>query len=315
MRARRSSSTGVPTLTAKGSTLNRTLVIVLLTGALAGQSGTTEGRVGRAVRMQDRGGGRLAGKVALITGTAGGQGRAAALMFAAEGATVVGTDLQPGGAAETVDLVRAAGGRMTSTHPLDLVDEAAVSGWISDAAERHGGIDILYNNAAATRFAALEAVTYQDWSYVLRNELDLVFVVTKQAWPYLKRRGTSAVILVGSTAGITGSMTNTRVAHTAAKGAVVALTKQLAAEGAPHGIRVNCVSPGMIRTPATESDLLAEDHPMRTIERHIPLRRIGAPEEVARCVSFLASDEASYVTGANLMVDGGWSAVLPGSEA
>ena len=92
------------------------------------------------------------------------------------------------------------------------------------------------------------------------------------------------------------------------------MTKQLAAEGAAHGIRANCISPGMIRTPATEGDLLAPDHPMRTIARAIPLGRIGTPEEVGRCALFLASDEASYVTGANLIVDGGWSAVLPGAS-
>jgi NAD(P)-dependent dehydrogenase (short-subunit alcohol dehydrogenase family) len=130
--------------------------------------------------------GRLDGKVALITGTAGGQGRAAALLFAAEGATVVGTDSNAAGAEETVELVRAAAGDMDST-------------------------------------------------------------------------------------------------------------------------------PGMIRTPATEEDLLAPDHPMRSIASAIPLGRIGAPEEVARCALFLPSDEASYVTGANLVVDGGWSAVLPGA--
>jgi NAD(P)-dependent dehydrogenase (short-subunit alcohol dehydrogenase family) len=119
------------------------------------------------------------------------------------------------------------------------------------------------------------------------------------------------VILVGSTAGITGSMSNHRVAHTVTKGGIVALTKQLAAEGAPHRIRVNCVSPGMIETPATRSDLLAADHPMRDIARAIPLGRVGRADEVARCALFLASDEASYVTGTNLVVDGGWSAVLP----
>ncbi len=248
--------------------------------------------------------GRLAGKVVLITGTAGGQGRAAALLFAAEGASVVGTDVQPAGAQETVELVRKAGGTMTSSHPVDLTDEAAAA----------SGVDVLYNNAAATRFAPLEQVAYADWTFVLRNELDLVFLVTRAAWPHLKERGSSSVVLVGSTAGITGSLTNTRVAHTAAKGAVVALTKQLAAEGALHGIRVNCVSPGMIETPATQRDLLAADHPMRRISRHIPLGRVGRPEEVARCALFLASDEASYVTGANLVVDGGWSAVLPGAE-
>ena len=146
---------------------------------------------------------------------------------------------------------------------------------------------------------------------MLRHELDVVFFPVKHAWPHLKRSPAPAVILVGSTAGITGSMSNSRVAHTVTKGGIVALTKQLAAEGAPHGIRVNCVSPGMIETQATRSDLLAADHPMREIARAIPLGRVGQADEVARCARFLASDEASYVTGANLVVDGGWSAVLP----
>lgn len=257
--------------------------------------------------------GRLAGKVALITGTAGGQGRAAALLFAAEGAVVVGTDVNADGAKETVELVRAAGGRMDSTHPLDLSDEAGAAAWVDAAAAAHGGIDIVYNNAGATRFSPIAETSYADWSFTVRNELDIVFLVTRQAWPHLIARGGGSVLLVGSTAGLTGSLTNTRIAHTATKGGVVAMTRQLAAEGAAHGIRANCVSPGMIRTPATEGDLLAPDHPMRSIARAIPLGRIGAPEDVARCALFLASDEAAYVTGANLVVDGGWSAVLPGA--
>jgi NAD(P)-dependent dehydrogenase (short-subunit alcohol dehydrogenase family) len=254
---------------------------------------------------------RLADKVALITGTAGGQGRAAALRFAAEGATVAGCDVKADAAAETVEMVRGAGGRMTSTH-LDLADEAAVQDWVDDVAGRHGGIDIVYNNAGATRFAPIEATTYADWSFTMRNELDIVFLVTRAAWPHLKARSGGTVLLVGSTAGLTGSMTNQRVAHTASKGGIVALTRQLAAEGAPHGIRVNCLSPGMVRSPATESDLLAPESPMRDIARAIPLGRIGTADEVVSCALFLASDEASYVTGANLVVDGGWSAVLPG---
>jgi NAD(P)-dependent dehydrogenase (short-subunit alcohol dehydrogenase family) len=201
---------------------------------------------------------------------------------------------------------------MESRHPLDLGDEAAVKAWVDDAARDHSGIDIVYNNAGATRFSPVAETSYDDWAFTLRNELSIVFLVTKHAWPHLVARGGGAVLLVGSTAGISGSVTNTRIAHTATKGGVVAMTKQLAAEGAVHNIRANCISPGMIRTPATEADLLADDHPMRTIARSIPLGRIGDPEEVARCALFLASDEASYVTGANLVVDGGWSAVLPG---
>lgn len=254
---------------------------------------------------------RLSGKIVLITGTASGQGRAAALLFAAEGAVVVGTDLDSDGAADTVEMVRAAGGVMDSTHPLDLGDEENVRTWVDDAAERHGGVDVVYNNAAATRFSPIAETSYEDWTFTLRNELDIVFLVTKHAWPHLIARGGGNVLLVGSTAGITGSTTNTRIAHTAGKGGVVAMTKQLAGEGARHGIRANCVSPGMIATPASTTTLLSDDHPMRTISRAIPLGRIGTPDDVARCALFLVSDEAAYVTGANLVVDGGWSAVLP----
>lgn len=256
--------------------------------------------------------GRLPGRVALITGTAGGQGRAAALLFAAEGATVSGCDVQVDGARETVELVQAAGGTMTSSAPIDLTNEDAARLWVDDAAAAHGGIDILYANAGATRFAALENVNAEEWDFVLRHELNVVFFPVKHAWKHLKRSAAPAVVLVGSTAGLAGSVTNQRVAHTVTKGGVIALTRQLAAEGAPHGIRVNCISPGMIETSATRSDLLAADHPMRQIAAAIPLGRIGTAEEPARAALFLASDEASYITGANLVVDGGWSAVLPG---
>jgi NAD(P)-dependent dehydrogenase (short-subunit alcohol dehydrogenase family) len=262
-----------------------------------------------------RAGGRLAGKIALITGTGGGQGRAAALAFAAEGATVVGCDLKVDGAERTVDLVTESGGRMESSHPVDLTDEGNVRDWITGAADRHGRIDVLYNNAGATRFAPIEEESYSDWQFTLRNELDVVFLATKHAWPHLKQRGGS-VILVGSTAGLTGSMTLMRSAHTATKGGVVALTRQLAAEGAWHNIRVNCISPGMIMTPATQDDIFGDpDHPMFDIRDHIPLGRIGEPADIATCAVFLASDESSYMTGANLVIDGGWSVVLPGAPA
>ncbi len=240
---------------------------------------------------------RLEGRVALITGTAGGQGAVAADLFAAEGATVVGCDVTsaPGVA------------------QVDLTVEAEVSAWIEDAFAEHGRIDIMYANAGATRFNRLEDVSADEWGFVLRHELDVVFFPVKHAWRYLKESPCAAVVLVGSTAGITGSMTNGRIAHTATKGGVIAMAKQLAAEGAPHGIRVNCVSPGMIETPATRADLLADDHPMRRIAEAIPLGRIGRADEAAKCALFLATDDASYVTGANLVVDGGWSAVLPGA--
>ena len=246
--------------------------------------------------------GRLDGRVAVITGTASGQGRVAAQLFAAEGAIVHGADVDAAGAAETLALV---GGSMTSS-VVDLTDDDAVKRWIDGL----GPIDILYANAGATRFNGIAETTFDEWSWVLRHELDIVFLPVHHAWPHLTDG--ASVVLVGSTAGLTGSVTNTRIAHTATKGGVIAMTRQLAAEGARRGIRANCVSPGMIRTPATEGDLLAADHPMRSIEEHIPLGRIGSAAEVVRAALFLASDEASYITGANLVVDGGWSAVLPG---
>ncbi|MEV4899745.1 SDR family NAD(P)-dependent oxidoreductase [Citricoccus sp. NPDC055426] len=254
---------------------------------------------------------RLAGKTAVITGIAGGQGRAAALLFAEQGARIIGCDLQDEGVRSTVEEIHQNGGEAFG-RAVDLTDEDAVRFWAADTAAEHGPVHILYANAAATRFAPIAELEFSDWRWNLEHELDVVFLPVRHFWASLVAADRSAIVLVGSTAGVTGSVTNGRLAHTATKGAVVAMTKQLAAEGAPHGIRVNAVSPGMIRTPATESDLLAAEHPMARIAEHIPMGRIGAPEEVARCALFLASDEASYVTGANLMVDGGWSAVLPG---
>jgi NAD(P)-dependent dehydrogenase (short-subunit alcohol dehydrogenase family) len=241
--------------------------------------------------------GRLLGKVALISGTARGQGAAAKARFEAEGATVIGGDILS----------------QDGTPYVDVTDEASVAAWVTDAAEAHGRIDILYNNAGAVRFGPIEEQSLADWRFTLAAELDSIFLACKHAWPYLK--ASQGVILnIGSTAGLTGSMTNQRVAHSASKGGVIAVTRQLAAEGAPHGIRANAISPGMIATPGAEQNLLAADHPMRTIATAIPLGRLGTAADVIPAAVFLCSDEAAYITGANLVVDGGWSVVLPGAQ-
>jgi NAD(P)-dependent dehydrogenase (short-subunit alcohol dehydrogenase family) len=242
--------------------------------------------------------GRLLGKVALISGTARGQGEDAARRFAAEGATVVGGDV-----------LEAPG-----VPHLDVTDEGSVASWIAAAVAEHGRIDILYNNAGAVRFAPIEEQSFADWRFTLAAELDSVFLACRYAWPHLRAtRGT--ILNIASTAGILASMTNQRVAHTAAKGGVIAVTRQLAAEGAPHGIRANSISPGLIATPGAQENILAPDHPMRTMAGSIPLGRLGTSEDIVNAAVFLCSDEAQYITGANLVVDGGWSMVLPGQPA
>jgi meso-butanediol dehydrogenase/(S,S)-butanediol dehydrogenase/diacetyl reductase len=257
----------------------------------------------RAVNAQ------LAGKVALISGTARGMGRAAALRFSAEGAIVAGGDVLQDEAQETLALIEGSGAVGSTTH-LDVTDQRSVQAWVQAAAARFHRIDILYANAGAVRFGPIDEQPLADWRLTLAAELDSVFLTAQAAWPYLKAHG-GVIITVGSTAGILGSTSNQRAAHTASKGGVIALTRQLAAEGAPHGIRAVCISPGMISTEGSRDNLLAPDHPMRTIADAIPLRRLGTPEDVVAAAGARPPPHAGYITGTNLVIDGGWSAVLP----
>jgi meso-butanediol dehydrogenase/(S,S)-butanediol dehydrogenase/diacetyl reductase len=253
---------------------------------------------------------RLRDKVVLLSGTARGMGRVAALRFAREGAIVAGGDRLREQADETLELLRAAGGTGSSAR-VDVTDEHSVDAWVQTAADRFGRIDVVYANAGAVRFGPIDGQSVADWRLTLAAELDSVFLTVRAAWPHLVRsRG--VIITVGSTAGISGSLTNRRAAHTASKGGVIALTRQLAAEGAPHGIRAVCISPGMIDTDGAHENLLAPEHPMRAIAEAIPLGRLGTADDVVSAAIFLAGAEAAYITGANLVIDGGWSAVLPG---
>jgi len=258
--------------------------------------------------------GRLAGKVALISGTASGQGRCAAQSFAREGARVVGCDLRVDEARETVAAVRAAGGEMVSLEPVDLTDEAAVARWIDFAVDAYGPFDILYNNAATARAGVLEELRRADWDWNMANELTLVFLAVKHAVPVFRRRGGGAIVNVGSIAGMLGSgmpgNAPGNLVHCVAKAAVIRLTEALAIELSPLGVRVNCVSPGVIDTPQLRP-FLGEDpeSPMRRlVASHCLVPRIGEVQDIVNAALFLASDEASYVTGINLPVDGGFSA-------
>jgi meso-butanediol dehydrogenase / (S,S)-butanediol dehydrogenase / diacetyl reductase len=251
--------------------------------------------------------GRLDGKIALITGIGGGMGRAAALRFTAEGARVVGCDLLPEGAEETVRLVRETGGEIENFAPVQLSDAAAAARWVDEGAEVYGGIDILYNNASAPRFGAIDELSVEDWDFVIDNELNLVFYATRAAWPHLKKRGGGVVLNVGSIAGTRGVEFMPQNAHGTAKAGVINLTQQLAVEGGGHGIRVVCVSPGFTVTPSTAWLVESGPEAFKQNIARIPLGRVGQPEDIVNAALFLASDEASWVTGVNLVVDGGGS--------
>ncbi|MBX3099545.1 MAG: SDR family oxidoreductase [Salinibacterium sp.] len=255
--------------------------------------------------------GRLASKVVLLTGIGGGMGRVTAQLFAQEGATVVGTDLNPESAAETRRLIEAEGGTIDSTAPVDLGSRADVARWIGDAAARHGRIDVLYNNASQPRFAPFAEQSDEDYLFTIQNELHLVWIASQIAWPHLaETRG--AIVNIGSGAGLQGVRTLPQAAHAAAKGAVLALTRQLAAEGVAVGIRVNSVSPGVMGTPpvlAMYAELGSRAPVAPVVERTID-GKPGDPIAVAYAGLYLASDEAIWVTGTNLVVDGGASAIM-----
>ncbi len=254
--------------------------------------------------------GRLDGKIALITGTGGGQGRAAAVLFAKEGAKVVGCDLKESGAAETLKMVRGAGGTMVSMAPADISTEAGANAWIKDAVAAFGGVDILYNNASWARIAHFQETSAEDWLFTVRNELDIIWFVTRAAWPHLLKRGGGSIINTASIAGQRGMAFLPQSAHSATKGGVLGLTLQYAAAGARHHIRANSISPGLIASPATQVYVDDPESGFALKAKENPWGRIGYPEDIAKLALFLASDESEYINGVDIVVDGGQSIMM-----
>jgi NAD(P)-dependent dehydrogenase (short-subunit alcohol dehydrogenase family) len=254
----------------------------------------------------------LEGKVALITGTAGGQGRAAAVLFAARGARVFGSDIDGERDAETVAMVRAAGGEMHSVAPADISSPDGAAGWVAQAVEAFGGIDILYNNASAPRFGAPGEITPEDWELSNRHEIDIVWYPTQAAWPHLVARGGGCIINTASMACIRGARFQPQIPHGAAKGAVLSMTYHLAACGAEHRIRANAILPGLMVSPTTEAAGLFDtaESPGSRLGAANPLGRIGHPEDVAKLAAFLVSDDAFYINATAIPIDGGQSVIV-----
>jgi NAD(P)-dependent dehydrogenase (short-subunit alcohol dehydrogenase family) len=247
--------------------------------------------------------GRLSGKVCVITGTGGSMGREAARVFAREGASVVGCDLGIEAAQTTVETVRAAGGTMVSLQPCHLTKPADCQALVDFALRSFGRIDVLFNNAAMAYFNWIEDITDEEWDRDRREEVDLVFYLTRAAWPHLKQSH-GVIVNTGSLNGLLSFKILPSLAHTTAKAGVISMTRHLAMEGREHGIRANSVSPGLVETNQTREQLKDPEWAAAMLGRTL-LGRLGRPEEIANVALFLASDESSYVTGVDIVVDGG----------
>jgi NAD(P)-dependent dehydrogenase (short-subunit alcohol dehydrogenase family) len=251
--------------------------------------------------------GRLTGKVALITGAGMGMGREAAVLFAEEGARVVVCDINKKAADETVTLVEKAGGQALAAVG-DVAIEDDVKRMVEEGVQRFGALHILYNNAGVLWKDKDRSVLETDgaqWDRIMAINLKSVFWVTKHGIPYLKQAGGGSIILVGSVSALAG-FTRAQDAYTAAKGALISLNKSLAIQFAKDRIRSNIIHPGIVETPLQAPYLTLE---LRAeFNAGIPLGRIGQPRDIAYAALFLASEESSFMTGAEMIVDGGFMA-------
>jgi NAD(P)-dependent dehydrogenase (short-subunit alcohol dehydrogenase family) len=256
--------------------------------------------------------GRLAGKTCLITGAGSGIGRATAILFAQEGAAVAVADVSRESADETVSMIAsaadvAAAGGSAAAFTVDVTDEASCSALVASVSEAFGAIDVLFNNAGIAGVGTVEETSLDLWERVMAVNVRGVFLVAKAVLPVMVAAHGGSVINMSSTIAEIGLAR--RASYAASKGAVLALTRQMQADYAVHGIRVNALLPGTIHTPFVDRYLEASyDDPAAGLEQ-LKARQLtgdlGAPEDVASAALFLASDESRFVLGSGLFVDGG----------
>lgn len=256
--------------------------------------------------MKPTNSGRLANKIALITGAASGIGWATAERFAQEGATVVLADLAQDKLQECLRALHAYGNDHRAIH-LDVTQEEHWQRAIQEIDTSFGRLDVLVNNAGYGYFQSIEAMTLQEWRSIIAVNLDSVFLGTKYALPLLARSGRGSIINMSSIRGqVAGPSTG---AYSASKAGVRLFTKSTALECATmgNGVRANSVHPGQIETPLSAQALADPARLKSTLER-IPIGRMGKPNEIAEAIVFLASDESSFMTGSEVTLDGGYTA-------
>jgi NAD(P)-dependent dehydrogenase (short-subunit alcohol dehydrogenase family) len=251
---------------------------------------------------------RLKDKVAIITGSGSGIGRAAALIFARERAKVVVADIDESAAKKTVEEIEANGGEAIPFQ-VDVTDESRVKEMAETVRGKYGKLNVLFNNAGMQNIGTVSQVTEEDWDKVFAVNVKSVLFCSKYAIPLMIESGGGSIVNVGSVAGVVG--VPNLAAYCAAKGAVIALTRNMALDLAAHKIRVNCINPGTTLTPLIQELLKTDDTEAKRQARlaKYPIGRFGHPDEIAAAALFLASDEASFSTGSALHVDGGMTSM------
>ncbi|MEM2104146.1 MAG: glucose 1-dehydrogenase [Candidatus Bathyarchaeia archaeon] len=250
---------------------------------------------------------KLKGKVAIITGAGSGIGRATAVLFAKEGAKVAVVDCNKDSGEETVKIIRQSGGEAVFIY-ADVSKASDVQKMVETVVGKYGAIDILFNNAGINLALPITELPEETWDEIINTNLKGVFLCSKNVIPIMKRQGSGIIINMGSSSALVG--VPYFGAYSASKGGILALTRTMALEVAPFKIRVNCICPGMVETPLSKrtwEKMRISEEKRGERAKSIPWGRVGEPEEIARAVLFLASEDSSYMTGSNLTVDGGFT--------